>query len=495
MKTLKWYLAVWLLFTGIQLKAQHTFDLIIGKDYQGHLVHTLETEQAYFSFGSRQPDSGEERLGLLAYKISKQGQILDSLNYYKQDTSFGVSFGYVLPNGNLFCAGTLDDSLAGTYFDVTYLCELTPNFELVWEKMYPIPNQTRFSRHNIKNFLITSDNNIIIQGKIDTVQVSNNDLLYLSKYDFEGNQLAFILYPEWKDSDNGSDLIYNQDSSRFYLFGSLTYSSMNLSKRWVEFDMDMTVRDHGVFEDLLSYCYPPLTPRLLSNGNIIMANKSSEINGNQQHDLEMRIMDQNYNMIKDTILYHDEGVNIPDLRGMGFVEENNIWVATYGMASIWLPGFSDFRFFIFDSELRLLGMKVYGGTTRYWFFDLLATSDGGCLLTGVIPKHETANKMNSYLIKVMPEDIITSAEETPFRHDQDVYIYPNPFKDAIHLNTIRKKLTFNLFDAMGQLLISETLTENQDNGLTANHLLSGMYFYQILNNKNEVIQNGKLIKH
>jgi len=138
-------------------------------------------------------------------------------------------------------------------------------------------------------------------------------------------------------------------------------------------------------------------------------------------------------------------------------------------------------------------MKMYGGDQRYWFYNLIATSDGGCIMTGMVGDYDGADNTNGYLIKVMPEDIVTNAEETPLPFDYDVAVFPNPFTDHLYFETVRKNLRLSLTDNTGKEVANEKLTEITRAGLDTGHLLPGIYYYKI-NDKGREIQTGKLIK-
>jgi len=493
MKRLKSILAIVLICHGINLYPQQSFELIFGIVGRESLRYSFEDNDCFISVGGRETEARFERQLPLILKTDLFGEIISEKILIKQDTSFSFGFGFVKPNGNYFLFGTLSDSITYEFdYNVTYICEMTPALDIVNEKMHTIPFPPHHSNHTLSNFLITPDNNIIVEGRIDTSLYGFNDILYLAKYDKEGNQISFNPFLEWHDLEVGSDLIFNDDSTGFYLFGVLSYT-VGFLKHWIAFDLDFNIIENGQIENELSYFHAPLSVRRLSNGSMIMANQSSEINGNAVQDLEMRIIDTDLNLLKDTILYHDEYVNIPDHRGMGFMDENNIWVATYENNPTFLTGTEVFRFFIFDSNLRLKGVKVYGGSTRYWFFDLLVTSDGGCLLTGVVPEYEGSYSDDSYLIKVIPSDILTNAEETPFENDMDVYVYPNPFNNGLRTETMRTGLTFILFDQIGKPVISELINDIPHDVFNTEFLSSGFYIYQIFDNL-RIIQNGKLIK-
>jgi len=149
--------------------------------------------------------------------------------------------------------------------------------------------------------------------------------------------------------------------------------------------------------------------------------------------------------------------------------------------------------FIFDSGLNLKGLKYFGGDVRYYMFDLIATSDGGCLMAGIVA--DTIGNIFSDIVirKVMPYDIITHAEETPDPFDRDINVYPIPFRDKLFIKTIRTGLQFNLYSITGELLLSSDIGASFKTEIAVDDLNSGFYYYTI-NKNNHIIQSGKLIK-
>jgi len=427
-------------------------------------------------------------------QITKSGEIIKDTTFLKQDTSFFFQFGFIKPNGNYFLIGGVSDTVSPLKYNSTYVCEMKPNLEYLWEKVYPLPFSSPYSNHQIMNFMITPDSCIVIQGVIDTIQYSTQDNLFLSKYNVNGDQLCFQYFPTWTDFTigGGSDLLLKPDSTGFYYIGevNLNYSP----KDWIEFDFLLNITLYGNIEDILSGFYTPASVKRLSNGNLIAANHSIGMYNNPYHELEMRVIDQDFNLIRDTILYHDEYVCIPDHRGMDFINEDNIWVATFENTPPSFSGTDVFRIFIFDSELYLKGTKEYGGDTRYWFQDLLATTDGGCLMTGLVPKFPGSNSCDSYVIKVMPEDILTSVDNNlEGKNENVIQIFPNPFSDYLHIKGTSKRTKINLFDQTGRLVIKSEINETSNMIINTGNLPAGFYYYQAFNNS-DFIQNGKLLK-
>ena len=82
----------------------------------------------------------------------------------------------------------------------------------------------------------------------------------------------------------------------------------------------------------------------------------------------------------------------------------------------------------------------------------------------------------------------------------NVYVYPNPFKNKVHLkvtdHTAHRSLAYRMYDINGKLIIDNVKNTTGKtiviNGLQ--NIEKGVYFLQILDGNNNVIENLKLIK-
>jgi hypothetical protein len=180
---------------------------------------------------------------------------------------------------------------------------------------------------------------------------------------------------------------------------------------------------------------------------------------------------------------------------MDFVYEDMIWVATFNQDFPHFSGNEIYRVYIYDSGLNLKGMKTYGGDSRWWFEHLLATSDGGCILTGIIREEGGTQfeDIDFFIRKFAADDIISAAEDTPMENDRDVALYPNPVQDYLHIETARKNLNIRIMDNLGRIVHQQKIRSLPHDKANLNTLTKGVYFYQILDD-HRVIQNGKFIK-
>jgi len=295
---------------------------------------------------------------------------------------------------------------------------------------------------------------------------------------------------KWEDNDSRGDIINKSDGTGFYLIGGILEYSF--PRDWVEFDYNLNLLDYGEIEDSLSYLSTPLSLRRLSDGNYFMANASSQFSPGDYQDLEIRILDHEFNILNDTVLFYDEEMYLPVHNGMDFTDENNIWVSVFERIPTSFSGTEVFDVHIFDSEMTLKGTKTFGGDERYWLFDLTATSDVGCLIVGMVPDFDGSQLKDAYILKLMPDDIITNTKELCSNPEGQVLIFPNPFREYIKLKSPWKGLSFSLFKIEGKTIFKNRFLPVPQTTIKTSHLEPGTFYFNIYEN-NRIIQKGKLI--
>jgi hypothetical protein len=466
------------LFLPILLFSQNSFEFV----YEGS-IHTAgvssfkDNENNYITVGV---NKNSVTLDYEAFLIKYQNpQNLIAKSFSKSDTSFGLSFGRQKENGNYFFIGqVLQPS------PYLYLLETTDDFEIVKEHFYSIPaTYTLF--YGIDIYFDTNDI-IILQGWLDDDEPGDLADIYLAKFTSNGELLNNTIITELNNVQ-GAEILKKLDGSGYYIYGSFT------SVGRIEVDNNLNVIG-----------YLGLAPnadmsngvRWLPDGNIIMATIANQSVPGAYYDLRMATLTPDLIMLKDST-YFDQGKSyIPDYTSLDYVDPDNIWVVTHlkdgKLNKDWEKG----RIFVFNSEMNLKGSKYFSGSLPTYLFSIKALEDGGCIITGVTPKAgkegEKGNK-DIYIKKVMLEDILANAEDTPSPNDRDVLVFPVPFMDKLTIETYRRDLTFSLFTNEGKAVVSSINLQIPRTNLPSSKLEVGIYYYNIYDN-HKVIQTGKLIK-
>lgn len=492
---MRYFILLMLLFVQV-VYGQQSFELKFGDNNSYEYInYSIELDGVFYVFGSKKtPDSKEGLSSKISIsKISFDGEIVETVLYSKEDTSANLKFGIPKDNLNILCFGNFSNEPTIQYSTGTYVCEITPNLELIWEKYESLPAYNNNTSHLTENFLVTPMNEIIIQGVVDTALEGTSTLPFFAKYDFEGNLLFYRAYFEYRNSTQGSELFFNEDSTAFYLFGSL---SMPFYKQWAKFDLDFNLISTGLFENNQSnYAECPLAVKRLENGNFILANKIIKVGNTFPKGLEIRLYSSNFELLNNVLIYDDNAVAIPVHRGMGSIDEDHIWVASFEHIPPGIPGVTgmeNISFYVFDANLNIKGTKVFHGDRRYWLFDLLATSDGGCLVSGVCDETPVSTYNDAYIQKVSLADVVTgSSEQMVIGHK--VRLGPVPATDKLTVQTRSDDCDLLLYNLEGRMMAQHPL-RNGVNLIGIQQLPSGLYIASVINNKNNTIENFKIIK-
>lgn len=468
--------------------SQHSFEDTYEKGGDNSFKYTFETNDGKFvTLGSHNPDPGNTFSSAKILMFDAYGNYLSENTFTKQDTSQYFNYGFQKSNGNYFIVGESTELGSSYDYPVTCVYELNQNLEIVWHKQYRIPQP--FRNHQLINYILDTDSNLLIQGQADSSIYGSNDLLCFSKINMEGDLLELKFLNDWKDYSIYGAFFYKFDSSGYILMGPYTENGGSV-REWVEFDMNLDITNVINIIEPGHYYLSPLAVKWLSNGNLIVGYVYGQGNG---QDLRVRILNQDLNILRDTLFDFPETAYMPVKKGLDYVDENNIWVATFEPGFLSIPGTGIFRVYLFDSELNLKGMKEYGGDQRYWFTNLIATSDGGCIITGKVPDFDGSDDVDGYLIKLMPEDVITGISEEDDIAVDLLSIAPNPISNKIIIETKLTRFHFQLFDSNGNKVYDQRDLGVGKYHIPANHLPKGIYFYTYQSD-NEIYGNGKLVK-
>ena len=150
-----------------------------------------------------------------------------------------------------------------------------------------------------------------------------------------------------------------------------------------------------------------------------------------------------------------------------------------------------------DMELNVISTHFYGGDAQYCPYSIIATSDGGCFVTGYsydyINNLPNGNgELDIFALKTNSEGLVTGNTEDPIAHN--AIIYPNPGADFINIEAGLqiKGAMFTLYDMNGRILQQQPI-KNTHQRVNASNLPSGIYPWQIVF-KHKVIETGKWIK-
>jgi hypothetical protein len=182
---------------------------------------------------------------------------------------------------------------------------------------------------------------------------------------------------------------------------------------------------------------------------------------------------------------------------MDFITKTNILVGGTSNVNVYNPyhsnSFSWYSLSCFDSLLNLKWTKYYGGDSYYFLRSIIATKDGGALLSGTRYDYlNPDNEVDVYVLKVDSTGIYTIIDETTDIELREAIVYPNPSRETLNIETGLKDAEISLYNLNGKKIKTQELQQGVTR-INLQNLASGMYFYRIMR-QGKIVESGKWVK-
>ena len=150
----------------------------------------------------------------------------------------------------------------------------------------------------------------------------------------------------------------------------------------------------------------------------------------------------------------------------------------------------------YDSLLNCRWTRFYGSDTACFTMSTLeATSDGGCIMGGMIyTPTRPENLLDAVIIKVNSLGLFTEMPEISKVQVHEAIVYPNPGFDIVNIQSGPQisGAEFSMYDASGNQVLNTALVSTMEQK-DVSHLPSGTYLWQI-KFKGKIVDQGKWIK-
>lgn len=135
-----------------------------------------------------------------------------------------------------------------------------------------------------------------------------------------------------------------------------------------------------------------------------------------------------------------------------------------------------------------------GGNGLYSLSGILATSDGGCLMTGTYWdwRNNPNQERDAVIVKVNAEGLLVNADDGRVPMLSRFLVYPNPGSEKLYLECGLSDGIFEMFDNYGQIVVSKRFLSGYL-VLNTTELANGLYYYRIISGKKAYF-TGKWIK-
>ncbi len=162
----------------------------------------------------------------------------------------------------------------------------------------------------------------------------------------------------------------------------------------------------------------------------------------------------------------------------GSFVNNDSWLAVYNI----------------DQSGEIYWNYYFGGNGLYYLTGILATSDGGCLITGTYWdwRYNPNQERDAVIVKVNAEGLLVNTNEGDVSMLTQFLIYPNPGSDKLYLECGLSDGMFEMYDHCGRNVVSKHFSTGYL-VLNTSKLANGLYYYRIISCK-KAYYSGKWIK-
>ncbi len=455
-----------------------------NKEYIGYFSRYNSDTDIYDHFLNKIDNSGELILSVRFVKPDTNCYFTDIIQVNDEPVEYLLS-GY----GNTL-------SKAGNVFD--FFIKVDSGFNTLWEKMYYLcPPEIYPIFENKQRLLKKKDTGYVFATLY--YFYGNNRLVFFEMAE-NGDSLAYRAYAGDSAGSAVDDLYYNSDSSAYIanLEDSHPVPFWGTAQMvTIDFDFNQTEVTY------LPRWHEAMTTKLLPDGSLVSGGiyDGVELNPYQQikqicalkYDTSLVLTDSSYFTNPDDDIGKREGY----YNSIDYHYPNSIFVAgTYDYdVGVWVPHPSWIAIAKFDSDLNLLADKYIGGDAYYTLSNIVATIDGGALITATRYDYQTQDHEHDfYVIKLDSLDLLVGNNEHKSNDlVKNAIVYPNPARDHVYVRTAVKDAIFCLFNINGKKVKEGPLNSGSlTTLLNVTALPEGNYVWRITK-QNKQIETGKLI--
>lgn len=467
-----------------------TFEKIVSNQSDQIISSIVEDNQGNFIFVGRIKNLQTGLSNGYLLKINEYGDVLYEIVFENGSQPCGF-FNIHLWNGQFYVIGGTN-TLDFPYNAELWYLNLDETMSVIDENKSGVPLGKWFS---YMNSIIDSDTNIVITGYISSYDEKNNPIInndpFFYKLSIEGDSINTSFFDYNSPFKFSFDIIENTNNSKYYAFTS-HLTNISLGQK-VILDKDFNIIQ---IDSIPFGVYDFYSPIYISDSTILVCGKGGPTLSSN-NNLNILEINEQTEIVEYCYFGKIDTVDYPAYFSSTNNLDNEIFIGGTSNLDLSNPFFSSQQSWYYlvklNSALNVEWQKWYGGDSYYHLYSILATNDGGCIMTGTRYDHLTQDfERDIYIVKVNSEGLITWTQEIMV--NQRTYrLFPNPGTDQVTIETSDTNNYFELFDINGKRVFEKKLESNSEIINTSN-LSSGQYIFRLYNNKRQIIMTGKWIK-
>jgi hypothetical protein len=476
------FLLLFLLYNFVS--GQNTFTLLISdstNEYPGDIIelsdHSFVLSSGFFTSS---PDQATQKF----FKINDKGKITHDTIFENSQGRSNLSTMVYINDTNIFCVGDWGNLNEN---DQKWVVSIDSAFNINWSKKY------QFNYNYVK----TASAFLNSKGKIISAATASNSSNYALHY------LSFEEY-----TVSGDSVRFTIDSSAVYpnIFDMAEFPNNGMYRAAVSgYGQNAPGQILMIDSSFMIVDIDPMPNGVYWYNAIKKINDSSyylsgNVHVNTSYDYAVMSMNENNICKKISILSQGDTINYAGIiQSMDFIDPNKVFLGATSNLALYSGHYGEqnswYALSNFDSSLNLRWTKYYGGDAYYILESVVATMDGGVIMTGTRYDYPTQSyKCDMYIVKVNENGVLTDDNHLLPPPIHDAIVYPNPGTDHLIIQSGPQVsgAEFRMLSINGMQVFSKNLTERKMI-VNTRDFSSGTYVWQIVFN-DRVVETGKWIK-
>lgn len=359
--------------------------------------------------------------------------------------------------------------------DHILLLKIDTALNTIWRKKYRLPEPYKSFSHTV--VLPEANGDFVIAGHVrDQNHVPS---AMLCRFTAEGDSLTSRVFPHTQDGGEVNDLCYNADSSQYWLFGPAWSGSSPIQR--VELDTNFTINRIDLLPFKIS---EHISTNWLGDGSLFcVGHQMREYTKDDFDEILLTKLDTSLNILQEALSGTRDTNDYPAwCNALDFVQNDKIfYTGTHNKGmTLWAQHPSWIVAGCTDSNISSLNEVYYGGDAYYNTSSVIATRDGGCLVTASRYDYQLPefHARDIIAIKFSPEEFVGIQHSNQKHALTTAIVYPNPGTNELNIRTTLKDARFTLFDQAGKVVLNEPIYSKTTN-LSTSPLPAGSYSYII----------------
>ena len=451
---------------GFATLAQTSFETIINSPQTNEFsCQGLEMANGNIIVAASRNNGNQNYKSPYFIKIDKYGNLIKE-NFLEDTTQHFYYNNIVEFKSKIIVVGILFSDYSNSIYDSLIVSELDTNLNIVSTKRFLLDTNT-ISFKSTCCSQIFFDSILMISGYgLMINQTNHSSFVYTldSNLDLVNNQIIYFDY-QLNGETQFYNYIFNEDDSLYYSKTRQGICALNM-----DLSID-TIYNRPIFIKNKYLCKHGQNRYMLS---LILSNYIYLYN----LDDKMDTISSQLISINPNFTYPAETRSISTYSKYLYI---GITDSINAMDLAWGDQDSKMLLTKMDTLGNTIWIKSYGHKGHYYIlYDVLATNDGGCLLTATSYEYSLNNQKKDIILIKVDSNGVSTWTRSISKPQIDIKMFPNPSTDYINLRIsgnkeIIKQIT--IFDMQGKQVLVESINSSETK-LNISNLAKGAYIIE-----------------